>query len=554
MISLLYRLIVVGQILCLLSSCQDDSISGSSRIEYESVQAESSSFAVDLPEPNRLRESGLPAYISQEEHSISKQDQFDLRGDFRSIYGPTGTPLGSTRSIAEFEATEAVLISWDNNHAEYLFNLIRLSASRAKVWVLTRSVTESKQLETALIRDGVTPERLGFFEYRHESVWTRDYGPWTIVNEQGQPALVDFKYYRERRRDDAIPTLISRHFSVPVYRPELEIEGGNFMSDGSGRCFFSSSVLKVNFAKDNQDLADLFYEYLGCTQALVLEPLIGEGTGHIDMFAKLTGPNTMLLGEYDRSIDPMNRALLERNAQRIEAFAQQNNWPLEIVRIPMPAPRRSGAYPSYTNSLIVNDLVIVPIYPSQRQFQSQAQDAYQEAFSNLYEIVFIDADLIIEMGGAVHCTTMGFVQAPNLVDPAGQDTTPRLPEDSLMPSLDNTSSSLIFSSNTAKSIPDLGEIYDRITVSIDNPDTLSDRFQVKLKLSHGYPSDLRISLLHQNQEIVLYNRDNSNSTELEKDFVIARPQNYNPNGDWTLLIEDLEAQDNGVLASWSLSF
>ena len=554
MSSLLHRLIIIGQTLCMVCACQDNSISASSKIEYESIQVESSSFAVDLPEPSRMSESSLPAYISQEEHSISKQDQFDLRGDFRSIYGRTSAPLGPTRSIAEFEATEAVLISWDNNHAQYLFNLIRLSASRAKVWVLTRSVSESKQLETALIRDGVAPERLGFFEYRHESVWTRDYGPWTIVDEQGQPALVDFKYYRERRRDDAIPTLVSRHFSVPVYRPDLEIEGGNFMSDGSGRCFFSSSVLKVNFAKNNQDLADLFYEYLGCTQALVLEPLIGEGTGHIDMFAKLTGPNTLLLGEYDRSVDPMNRALLERNAQRIEDFAQQNDWPLEIVRIPMPAPRRSGAYPSYTNSLIVNDLVIVPVYPSQRRFQTQAQDAYQKAFSNLYEITFIDADLIIEMGGAVHCTTMGFVQALNLVDPADQGTTPRLPGDSLVPSLGNTSNSLVFRSNTAKTIPDLGEIYDKITVSIDNIDNLSDRFQVKLKISHGYPSDLRISLLHQNQEIVLFNRDNSNTIGLEKDFVIARPQNYNPNGDWTLLIQDLEAQDNGVLESWSLGF
>ena len=105
------------------------------------------------------------------------------------------------------------------------------------------------------------------------------------------------------------------------------------------------------------------------------------------MFAKLTGPNTMLLGEYDRRIDPMNRALLERNAQRIKAFAQQNDWPLEIIRIPMPAPRRSGAYPSYTNSTIVNDLVIVPVYPSQRQFQVQAQEAYQRAFPDLYDIV-----------------------------------------------------------------------------------------------------------------------------------------------------------------------
>ena len=313
----LHRMIIISNLLACLYACQDESISESSRLEYESASINFSSFSEDLPEPNSLAESSLPAYVSQEEHSLSKQDKFDLRGNFRNIYGPTEAPMGLTRSLAEFEASEAVLISWDNSQAEYLFRLIQLTASRAKVWILTRSLAESMQLENTLVINGVEASRLGFFEYRHESVWTRDYGPWTIVNEEGVTSLVDFKYYRERRRDDAIPTLMSRHFSIPVYRPELEIEGGNYMSDGAGRCFFSSSVLKTNYAKDNEDLADLFFAYLGCTQALVLEPLIGEGTGHIDMFVKLTGPNTMLLGEYDRRIDPMNRALLERNAQRI---------------------------------------------------------------------------------------------------------------------------------------------------------------------------------------------------------------------------------------------
>ena len=551
---LFYKLAVAGLCVSLISACQDESIADSSRLEYDRAVVESSSFQDEVPELSLTSEASLPAYISQAEHSLSKQDRFDTRINFRNLYGTTDPPNGQTRALAEFEATEGVLISWDNQDAEYLFSLIQLSASRAKVWILTRSLSESKQLESLLVRNGVDPSRLEFFEYRHESVWTRDYGPWTIVDEQAQAALVDFKYYPERRRDDAIPTLMSNHFTMPVYRPNLEIEGGNFMSDGAGRCFFSSRVLEVNYAKDNQDLADLFYEYLGCTQALVLEPLIGEGTAHIDMFAKLTGPNTMLLGEYSDQIDPMNRAILDRNYQRIQDFARKTDWSLEIIRIPMPAPRSSGAYPSYTNSLIVNDLVIVPIYPSQPQFEAEALRAYQQAFSDQYDIAVIDADNIIEMGGAVHCTTMGFIQAGQLVAPAGSAIPTDFPEAPINPTLNASNNLQVFSSTQSQRIPDDGEIYDQITVMIDNIESLREQFQVKLNLNHSYPSDLKISLWHKGREMILFNRETSNSTQIAKTFTVSRSSSYDPNGDWTLMIEDLEAQDEGVLESWSLSF
>ena len=84
----------------------------------------------------------------------------------------------------------------------------------------------------------------------------------------------------------------------------------------------------------------------------------------------------------------------------------------------MPPSRNSGAYPSYTNSLIVNDLVIVPVYDQQRQYEMEAIEAYRQALSNTYEVTLINADKIIEMGGAVHCTTMGIVNSPNYVEPA----------------------------------------------------------------------------------------------------------------------------------------
>ena len=386
--SLAYYSLLVGSLVVNLVACEQTDTP-----QVISIQ-DDSPFEVALPE-STLDQDPLTAYPTEQEKLLAKQDAFDTRGNFQSIYGATRDPQQPTRAIAEFEATEGVLISWDWSQQDYILRLIQLVATSSKVWVLTANVNESRQLKSALVRSGVPADKLGFFEFKHESVWTRDYGPWSIINDEGLASMVDVKYFFNRRRDDAVPTLMARHFNVPVYRPALEIEGGNFMSDGAGRCFFSSRVLEANYAKDSRDLGDLFNRYLGCEQSLVLEPLIGEGTGHIDMFTKLLSPDTLILGYYRYEDDPMNAELMERNLRRIQNFAQQTSWPLKVIRMPMPRARYSGAYPSYTNSLMVNDLVIVPIYPRQNRYEAEALKAYQDALGAEYQIVTIDADQII---------------------------------------------------------------------------------------------------------------------------------------------------------------
>lgn len=503
-----------------------------------------SAFEVALPQ-SALEGSGpLPAYVTEEERAFAKQDRFDTRGNYRDVYGVTPPPQGLTRAVAEFEPTEGVLISWDWELSDYIFELIATSASRAPVWVMTESVSTSDRVREALKRSGVSTQQVRFFEFRHEGFWTRDFGPWSVVDEQGLPAFLDVIYYPNRRRDDAVPTLMGRHFNVPVYRPELEIEGGNFMTDGDGRCFFSSRVLEVNVALDADELSELFYQYAGCERSLVLEPLYGEGTGHIDMFTKLMGPNTLLLGAYNESDDPMNADLLERNRQRIERFAQESDWALEVIRIPMPAVRRSGAYPSYTNSLIVNDLVIVPVYPSQDRYEGAALEAYQRALPSGYEVVTIDADEVIEMGGAVHCTTMSFNLTQGFVSPAKGGERPVIDQG-------DTTAARTFSSNPQLQITDLSTVSDSIEVPTLSP--APERATVRYSIAHEYPGDLTITLQKGTQRVVLYDREQRSGASLERTATLSL-RGLDASGSWTLLVRDQEERDEGVLLSWGLSF
>ena len=67
-----------------------------------------------------------------------------------------------------------------------------------------------------------------------------------------------------------------------------------------------------------------------------------------------------------------------------------------------------GVYRSYTNSLIVNNAVIVPIYEGDRRYEEEALQVYRNALSAGYEIYPLESETVIQLGGAVHCTTMGF--------------------------------------------------------------------------------------------------------------------------------------------------
>ena len=149
------------------------------------------------------------------------------------------------------------------------------------------------------------------------------------------------------------------------------------------------------------------------------------------------------------------------------------------------------------------------------------------------------------MGGAVHCTTMGFVTTPNLVPSAnGQATIPVQPSQPVV--------NEVFESTANMRIPESGNIQDRLQVS-----GLSEAYRyavVNLNITHSFLGDLIIVLSDGERDVTLFNRENLNSNALQRNFTIELPANYNPNRSWALKISDREPRDEGTLISWSLTF
>jgi agmatine deiminase len=495
--------------------------------------------------PASEQDGPAPAWQTEAEKQRGKEDRLDIRGSHQDIYGVTAPPAGPARAVAEFEPHDGVLIAWADYMEPFMADLVDAIDDASDVYIVTHSLGESRQVRDLLRADGVDTSKVFFFEYPHDSLWTRDYGPIPVALEDGEPAFVDAAYYSERRRDDATPTLMSSYFDVQSFRPDLATEGGNFMTNGEGLCVATEWLAEENPHLSRAEIQDIKRDYFGCTRTVILERMDREGTGHVDMFAKFVAPDTVLVGDYDEQVDPANAAILDRNAQTLASLTLADGSPLQVERIPMPA-AQGPIFRSYTNSLIINDTVVVPVYPSDRAYEDTALRTYREVLGSDYQVITVDSDAIIELGGAVHCTTMGFALEPLApaadLDPPDDPDDPDAPQD---PPADT------FSSAPDAAILDMEQTED--TIVIDD-DTGFESVIVTVDIDHTYVGDLIVWLERDGEQIVLHQNTGGSADSLRQSWRIDDLDGTSRAGQWTLVVEDTARYDEGVLSRWKLTF
>jgi PKD repeat protein len=132
-----------------------------------------------------------------------------------------------------------------------------------------------------------------------------------------------------------------------------------------------------------------------------------DGIHHIDMHMKLLDEETLLVGQYPQGV--ADGPQIEANLNYVlNNFQTPYGRSYKVVRIPMP-PSASGYYPSsgsdyytYTNSVILNNLVLVPQYGLAQD--QAALDIYASAMPG-YNIVGIQSAATIGASGSIHCIT-----------------------------------------------------------------------------------------------------------------------------------------------------
>ncbi|HQO21245.1 MAG TPA: agmatine deiminase family protein, partial [Acidobacteriota bacterium] len=325
--------------------------------------------------------NSLPIYLTEEEKL--RMDEIGIN------HRSTRQPTGEVRNPGEWEPSEGVIIRWT------LGIPVEIVAEMSEDIVVTTIVANTSAQNSAIssyTSGGVNMANTAWVFAPTDSYWTRDYAPWFIFDDLNL-AIVDHIYNRPRPNDDAVPQAIGTAWGMTVHAMDLIHTGGNHMSDGLGMSMSTRLVYDENPTKTEAQVDQLMLDYLG-NDYTVLDYIEDGGIHHIDCWAKFLRPDTILV----KDVDPGNESYERLNARADYLSQQTSSWgvPYNVVRIYCP----TGT--AYTNSIILNDKVIVPIFGS--EWDDDALQVYQDTMPG-YEILGFTGSWLDD--DAIHCRTMG---------------------------------------------------------------------------------------------------------------------------------------------------
>ena len=313
----------------------------------------------------------------------------------------TDPPPGPVRSVAEYEPMQGVLIRYPFGIST---SLIREMAEDVIIYCLVSSGLQNSAYNS-MNNAGVNMNNVEFITGSTNSYWTRDYGPWWVVDGDGVYSIVDFTYNRPRPADNQAPLKVANHMGVPYYSADFVATGGNYMTDGTG----ISAATHIAYTENNECntnnqssvplppcayVDDIMDEYYGIDTFHVVADPNGEYIDHIDCWGKYLSPSKVLI----RSVPTSNNQYqeIEEVANYFASTLTSDGIPWQVYRVYTPSNQ------PYTNSLILNDKVFVPMMNS--GWDDDAIEVYQEAMPG-YEVLGFTGSW--ESTDALHCRVKG---------------------------------------------------------------------------------------------------------------------------------------------------
>ena len=251
--------------------------------------------------------------------------------------------------------------------------------------------------------------------------WVRDSGPIVVADAAGNREVLDWHFnawakYPDWTHDDRLPAFAAGVMGVPARRPthrgwRVVLEGGSIDVNGRGllltteECLLSTTQHR-NPPFDRGDYEAVFAEQLGVKKVIWLNRgVAGDDThGHVDDLARFVNPTTVVT-VVERNEADDNYAPLRENLDRLRAATDVEGRRLEVVELPMPAPRVYDGMripASYANFYIANGVVIVPTFndPADRVALGVLADVFPGR-----EVVGISCVDLVWGLGTLHCMT-----------------------------------------------------------------------------------------------------------------------------------------------------
>ena len=326
---------------------------------------------------------------------------------------------------AEFEKQRAMWLSWPHKEASWpgkidtIFpvytQFIKLVSEGQKVCINVATEAMKQFALGHLNAAGCNTANCEFYMHPTNDAWCRDHGPAFVVNRaKKEKAIIDWNYnawgdkYPPYDLDDVIPTLVGKELNLPVFYPNIIMEGGSVEFNGKGTLISTTACLlnkNRNPHLSQKQIEQCLADYYGVENILWLgDGIVGDDTdGHIDDITRFVNDDTVVtVIEHDKADG--NYEPLQDNLKLLQNMRLENGKPLNIIELPMPhaviyEDQRLPA--SYANFYIANQYVVVPVFRDDKNDQ-KALDILQGCFKDR-KVVGLDSTDLIWGLGSFHC-------------------------------------------------------------------------------------------------------------------------------------------------------
>ncbi|TAH17298.1 MAG: agmatine deiminase family protein [Cytophagales bacterium] len=325
---------------------------------------------------------------------------------------------------AEWEKHEATWLSFPHKEASWpgkihtifptYFQFIKALTTGENVCINAVDENMKNEISQKLIDYEIDNSKVKIFIHPTNDAWCRDHGPAFLVNkEESKKAIVKWNYnawgekYPPHDLDNQIPIHIAQKLNLPIFYPNIVMEGGAVEFNGKGTLLTTSACLlnpnrnpHLNQGQIEQYLSD----YYGVEQILWLgDGIVGDDTdGHIDDLTRFVNEDTVVtVVETDKNDE--NYTPLQENLETLKKIRLLNDKQLNIIELPMPAPliyqdQRLPA--SYANFYIGNEVVCVPTFRDKND--DKALEILQSCFPER-KVIGLDCTDVVWGLGTFHC-------------------------------------------------------------------------------------------------------------------------------------------------------
>lgn len=326
---------------------------------------------------------------------------------------------------AEFAQHNAMWLSWPHKEASWpgkiesiypvYAQFIKYVAEGETVNINVVDEAMKQKALRYVTEAGADLNNVNFFIHPTNDAWCRDHGPAFLINPKAEhkKVIVDWGYnawggkYPPFDLDDNIPTLVGKHYNIPVFYPGIVMEGGSVEFNGKGTLLTTTACLlneNRNPHLNQKQIEEYLIDYYGVDHILWLgDGIVGDDTdGHIDDITRFVNEDTVVTVVEENKQDE-NFELLQENLKTLKTLRLETGKQMNIVELPMPGAvvyedMRLPA--SYANFYIGNKYVVVPTFRDKND--DRALDILQKCFPDR-KVIGLDSVDIIWGLGSFHC-------------------------------------------------------------------------------------------------------------------------------------------------------